>query len=97
MNTIAENKTKININDKEIKRTLNKLTHTIENTNKYDLYGDLIYCQVLISSLIKQAQEVEKKSIIFLKLKEIEQELDYEKENKTIRKKLVLSAIALFK
>jgi hypothetical protein len=87
----------MNINDKEIKRTLNKLTHTIENTNKYDLSSNLIYCHVLISSLIKQAQEVDKKTIIFLKLKEIEQELDYERENKTIRKKLVLSAIALFK
>lgn len=87
----------MNINDKEIKRTLNKLTHTIENTNKYDLSGDLIYCHVLISVLIKQTQEVYKNSIISLKLKEIEQELDYERENKTIRKKLVLSAIDLFK
>lgn len=87
----------MNINNKEIKETLNKLIHTIESTNKEDLYGDLIYCHVLINSLIKKIQEVEKKALIVLKLKEIAEELDYERDSKHKRKKLVLSAIALFK
>jgi hypothetical protein len=87
----------MNINTKEIKETLNKLVHTIENTSKEELSGDLIYCHVLINVLIKDIQEVDKKATIVLKLKEIEGELDYERYNKTIRKKLVFSAISLFK
>lgn len=86
----------MNINTKEIKITLDRLIHTIENTNKDELYGDLIYCHVLINVLIKQIQEVDKKALIVLKLKEISEELDYERDRKLKRKKLVFSAIALF-
>ena len=86
----------MNINTKEIKITLDRLIHTIENTNKDELFGDLIYCHVLINVLIKQIQEVDKKALIVLKLKEISEELDYERDRKLKRKKLVFSAIALF-
>jgi hypothetical protein len=86
----------MNINTKEIKITLDRLIHTIENTNKDDFSGDLIYCHVLINVLIKQIQEVDKKALIVLKLKEISEELDYERDRKLKRKKLVFSAIALF-